>query len=196
MSCIYQIKNIVNGKIYIGSTKNFKKRKARHLRDLKKSEHHCIYLQRAFNIDGLDNFVFEILEECLEEELFLKEDFWTKKLIPEYNIGAICGGDNYTNNPNKEEIYKKIVKNLEKAWETPTSLPKENNPNWKGGKTFFTCPVCNKEIRIAGDKVRPTTCGKCRNRNGDKNPFFGKKHSEETKEKIRQTKLKNKRDQA
>jgi group I intron endonuclease len=191
MICIYQIKNLHNNNIYIGSTKEFKKRKSRHLRDLKKGEHHSVYLQRSYNLYGLESFIFEILEECLEEELFEKEELWTKKLLPEYNVGSICGGDNYTNNPNKEEIKKKIMKGLEKAWENPTSLPKESNGNWKGGKTFFTCPVCNTEIRISGDKAKPKTCGKCRNRNAEQNPFFGRKHSEETKEKIRQTKLKN-----
>jgi hypothetical protein len=67
-------------------------------------------------------------------------------------------------------------------------LPKETNPNWKGGKTFFTCPKCNKEIRIAGDHARPNTCSKCRDRNGEKNPFFGKTHSEETLQKMRKSK--------
>jgi len=41
ISCIYQIINSKNSKSYIGSTKNFHKRKARHIRDLKANNHHC-----------------------------------------------------------------------------------------------------------------------------------------------------------
>jgi group I intron endonuclease len=191
MICVYQIRNLVNNKIYIGSSKNHKKRQARHLRDLRSGEHHCIYLQRAYDKYGIDNFIFEILEECLESELFEKEEFWIEKLSPEYNIGGVCGGDNYTNHPDKEIIRERLAKQLREC-ERPEPKFKEDNPNWKGGATFFTCPKCNNEIRISGDKARPKTCGKCRDRNGEKNPFFGRKHSEETKEKIRQTKLKNK----
>lgn len=191
MVCVYQIRNLINNKIYIGSAKNHKKRHARHLRDLKLGEHHCIYLQRAYDKYGVDNFVFEILEECLESELFEKEEFWIEKLKPEYNIGAVGGGDNYTNHPNKEIFHERLVKQL-KQCKRPDPKFREDNPNWRNGATFFVCPLCNNEIRISGIKTKPKTCGKCRDRNGQNNPFFGRKHSEETKEKIRQTKLKNK----
>lgn len=188
MICIYKIVNLVNGHFYVGSTKNFKKRKVRHLRDLNRGEHHSIYLQRAYNKYGVDNFKFEVIEECSVASLFDREEYWTKQLLPEYNIGSICGGDNYTNHPDKELIKKKIVKNLEKAWENPTRLPRDKNPNWRGGKTFFVCPICNKEIRISSGQS-PKTCGDCVDRSGTNNNFFGKSHSEETKEKIRLAKL-------
>jgi hypothetical protein len=49
------------------------------------------------------------------------------------------------------------------------------NPNWRGGK--HTC-VCENTI---GRKSK--TCFSCRDLSGDKNPFFGKKHSDEVTKK-------------
>lgn len=187
MICIYQIKNIINNKIYIGSSKNFQKRKIRHLRDLKKGSHHCIYLQRAYSKYGIENFVFEILEECIAVELFDKEKAWINKLKPEYNIGGVGGGDNFTNHPDKDLIYQKLVKQL-MICPKPKPRFRDKNPNWKGGTTYFTCPICNKESRI-GSCTNQITCAKCKDINGEKNPFYGKTHSEKTKNKLREARL-------
>lgn len=62
---IYQIRNLVNGKVYIGQAKNLYKRTHAHFSNLKanknKENHH---LQNAFNLYGKENFVFEILIFC------------------------------------------------------------------------------------------------------------------------------------
>lgn len=44
---IYKIICSVTGKYYLGSSKNFDKRKKRHIRDLNNKNHHSIILQRA-----------------------------------------------------------------------------------------------------------------------------------------------------
>lgn len=49
---IYYITNTINGKFYVGSSKNIKKRWARHIRDLNNNNHHNIYLQRSCNKYG------------------------------------------------------------------------------------------------------------------------------------------------
>jgi group I intron endonuclease len=61
-SGIYQIRNIKNDKIYIGSTINFKNRFYQHIRELNKGIHHSAKLQKSWNIHSQDNFVFEVLE--------------------------------------------------------------------------------------------------------------------------------------
>jgi len=73
-----------------------------------------------------------------------------------------------------------------KKWEDPEyrrSMPSRRgrkNPNWKGGlmdeKT--TCECGNDKVR--GSK----SCSECRDRTGEKNPFYGKEHSEKTKQTI------------
>jgi len=61
-SGVYQIRNLNNGKVYIGSAKRFQQRYSEHIKSLNKGTHHNKHLQHAFNSDGTDAFVFEVLE--------------------------------------------------------------------------------------------------------------------------------------
>ena len=74
MSCgIYKITNSINNKCYVGQSIDIERR----WRDHKKnylSSNYPLYL--AFKKYGLDNFTFEILEECNECELDQKEIYW------------------------------------------------------------------------------------------------------------------------
>lgn len=65
-SGIYQIKNLVNGKSYIGSSNNIKKRWTVHISRLNKNRHANPHLQNAWNKYGKNNFLFEILHEVSE----------------------------------------------------------------------------------------------------------------------------------
>ena len=73
---IYMIMNLVNGKFYIGSSKNIKNRFWGHKGSLNNNRHHSSLLQRAWNKYGEENFIFEILENCLEEKLLEREQIW------------------------------------------------------------------------------------------------------------------------
>lgn len=76
MTCIYAIKNIINGKMYIGSAVKFNLRKNMHLSQLKRNIHHSIKLQRSFNKYGLEKFEFIILEEVCKGNLISKEQYY------------------------------------------------------------------------------------------------------------------------
>jgi group I intron endonuclease len=76
---IYSITNLKNNKIYIGSTKNFERRYYYHLNDLRNNRHFNIHLQRAFNIDGEDFFIYNLVEECDELNLVEKEEYYIEK---------------------------------------------------------------------------------------------------------------------
>lgn len=89
-SGIYQIRNLVNGKRYIGSAKNFQKRKHQHYHYLKYKKHHSKYLQNAFLKYGKENFIFEILVKCPSEYLLKLEQWFLDNLKPEYNISKIA----------------------------------------------------------------------------------------------------------
>lgn len=60
ISGIYIIRNIVNNKFYIGSTKNYMKRITEHLRLLIDNEHHSKKLQNSINKHGFENFELRI----------------------------------------------------------------------------------------------------------------------------------------
>lgn len=60
---IYRIKNIINNKFYIGSSKNLSRRELEHETKLNQNKHYNKYLQRAWNKYGGEAFVFEYLEE-------------------------------------------------------------------------------------------------------------------------------------
>lgn len=85
---IYQIRNIVNNKIYVGSSSIFEKRKTRHIYELRNGNHHSSKLQRSFNKYGEESFIFEILETLnsnSKDELLEKEQEYLDKLKPELN---------------------------------------------------------------------------------------------------------------
>lgn len=191
MIAIYRIRNIINNKSYYGSSKNIDIRWKKHKNELNKNKHNNILLQRAWNKYGRDNFLFEIIEECEFKDLLIKEQFYLDKK-PNYNIGMkSSGGDNFTNNPNKEDIINRISKTLIKTFGNMSeedriekfSMPKEKNPNWKGGISVSYCKC--------GNEIKPTnkTCIKCRDKSGVNNPFYGKQHTEITKEIIKNKRI-------
>jgi group I intron endonuclease len=187
---IYRIKNLVNGKIYYGSSKDIKKRWRTHKNKLNNGKHHNSPLLNAWNKYGEENFIFEIIELC-DEKILLEREQYYLDLKPEYNIGIkSSGGDNITKNPNKKDIIRRITESTKKRYKLMTdeekkemfSLPMDKNPNWKGGVSFVYCK-CGKRIGYGH-----THCNKCRPRSSENNPFFGKQHTEETKQKLSESK--------
>lgn len=78
---IYKITNLINGKCYIGQSVDILRRWRNHKETSKNSskEAYEYPLYRAFRKYGLENFSFEILEECKKEELDIKETFYINK---------------------------------------------------------------------------------------------------------------------
>jgi group I intron endonuclease len=63
--CVYKFTNKVNGKVYIGKTIDFKRRKKEHRRSAKNPKH---YFGRALRKHGFDNFEIEILIDNISED--------------------------------------------------------------------------------------------------------------------------------
>lgn len=79
-SGVYEIRCLVNGKSYIGSSKNLIGRRAEHFRLLRKKQHPNIHLQRAWNKYGKDAFIFVVLEYCSEKGLLKREQNFMDKM--------------------------------------------------------------------------------------------------------------------
>lgn len=73
---IYSISNTVNNKCYIGSSTDIARRFKTHLNMLKNNKHINSHLQAAVNKYGLNNFTFSILQECSQDEIIEKEQFY------------------------------------------------------------------------------------------------------------------------
>ena len=103
-SGIYKICNLVNGKIYIGSSINLFKRQKEHFRCLKSNKHNSQHLQNSWNTHGEENFVFEIIEEIKEKEkLIEREQYYLDILNPEYNICPTAGSQLGTKRTNEQK---------------------------------------------------------------------------------------------
>lgn len=80
---IYQIRNLVNQKKYLGSTVaegGFYIRWSIHTSDLKLGKHHSIHLQRAWNKYGAEVFVFEIVEP-LTRSVDMGDEEWKEHYL-------------------------------------------------------------------------------------------------------------------
>ena len=75
-SGVYAIRNLVDGKVYIGSAQNLRHRKSQHFSDLRCGRHASRHLQRAFEKHGAAAFVFDVLEECAVDELIAREQVY------------------------------------------------------------------------------------------------------------------------
>ena len=88
---IYKIRNVVNGKFYVGSAKDTRVRFRQHRKLLRKGTHHCKHLQAAWSKYGEDVFKFEVVERLSSwEELEPAEDRWLLEHVGQpycYNSG-------------------------------------------------------------------------------------------------------------
>ena len=75
-SGIYKIVNLINNKVYIGSSKDYKQRLRQHRNQLKSKVHCNNHLQSSYNKNGVSNFKFELIELCNKNELIDKEKYY------------------------------------------------------------------------------------------------------------------------
>lgn len=75
-SGVYCILNTVSGKTYIGSSNHIQRRWSRHVYELRTSQHKNCHLQRAWLHYSEEAFAFSVVEECNEESLISREQFW------------------------------------------------------------------------------------------------------------------------
>lgn len=95
-SGIYSIENKTNGKTYIGSSVNLKRRLNCHQVLLSTNRHPNQKLQRSWNKHGSENFVIEVLEylQPTKEILLAREQHWIELLdvvATGYNILPTAG---------------------------------------------------------------------------------------------------------
>lgn len=94
-SGIYAITHAADGRAYVGSAKNLKKREGQHLRLLAAGKHHSTKLQNAWNKYGAQAFCFSVLEYVPDVTLLvLREQEWIdgkQAATHGFNVSAKAG---------------------------------------------------------------------------------------------------------
>ena len=118
MPYIYRIKNKIDGKCYIGTTKE---------QDVNtRWKHHlapssgCIIMRDAIHKYGVDNFIFEVLIICFEEDMYIYEREYIKKynsVSPNgYNILEGGKGGGFVGKTHTEEERKRMSDRTKLLW--------------------------------------------------------------------------------
>lgn len=192
---------------YIGETRDFKKRLQRHLKELKKGIHHNWFLQQAWN----EGFEFEgaTLIPCAS-----KEEAREREQEQIANDQTFVNIENYydciTNHPRREEIIAQMTETIKLRYESMSEKDRKKvyghlgDLNGMFGKTHSaeTRDLIKRKIaewyltndspnlgRKFSEEHRRKISLHAAERVGEKNPFFGKTHSEETRKRIAEKKL-------
>ena len=135
---IYKITNKINNKVYIGQSIHIEERWKQHINATISGEQ---VLYKAFRKYGLENFTFEIIEECLQSKLDEREIYWSKQynsLVPNgYNMIECGNAPSGEYNPNSKyptELIYDIRKRVYLDYESPESVLQDYI---EMGRTYF-----------------------------------------------------------
>lgn len=111
---IYEIKNILNDKRYIGQSRQLERRLLTHRNLLNKNKHFNRHLQSAWHEYGAQNFEFNIIETCDKMNLNDRETYWKLFYDPNtYNLGNT--GNVHTVSVETREKISKTINNYMKS---------------------------------------------------------------------------------
>jgi len=124
MRIIYLITNLINGKKYVGQTKNLERRKKSHFVDGPRDRDHLF--ARAVRKHGRENFEISIIEECEDNIADEREVFWIKELKTtnvDFGYNLESGGNSCKTLG--EETKKKLSESRKKWWASLTEEEKK-----------------------------------------------------------------------
>lgn len=148
---IYKITNLINNKSYIGQSIDIKRRWSEH-----RARRGTNPIYKDMEEFGLDNFSFEILEECQQDKLDEREIYWIQKYDTYYNgYNRTLGGQFYANNKrsiNNIILYKGKIPS--KAWAVyyyliSNSIKIEDEFNFHIYKSDFKISEASKILKIS-----------------------------------------------
>lgn len=193
-------------KYYIGRTKNPKKRERTHRNLLKRGTHHNSQLNNFYQT-GVTEVKLEIISEqkTLEESKQEEARIILKCLSDPDCVNIEVNGDTLTNHPERDSRIKRITKSLKKFHAgIPPEKRKEiygkyGDRNGMYGRNHS--PEAREKMSVAtltryalngppnvgikrSDSFKKACSERAKKRVGKLNPFYGKTHSKETREKI------------
>lgn len=192
MFYVYKIINNINGKVYIGKTSDISTRWRKHVNQALSDKLPSYYLHNSIAKYGPENFsIIELGQYHIEQDAFVAEAAFIKQYSStnrslgmniaeggqgpsgfkhsektKRHLSRVCSGWKHT-----EETKRKISKSLIGIKRSPETIEKMRQANL--GKT-----LSDETKKKLSDIKRQTT-------KGEGNGFYGKTHSEETKQILR-----------
>ena len=207
MSCgIYRIINLVNNKFYIGSSNNIERRWSKHKRMLNCNKHHSRHLQNSWNKYGQENFIFEIIEECLKEILLEREQWYLDELqcyLRENGFNVCKNVVQTSKGLTYEEIHgeekaKQLKDQLSRSYEEKFGEEKANEIKAKQSKTFEEihgeekAKQLKEQLSERFKKNNPMYIEEYYNKIcGENHHYYGKKRKKEECQKISKNRIEN-----
>lgn len=161
---IYMLTNKLTGDIYVGQSIDLRKRFLNYFNLSYISRRNELIICRAIIKYGYSNFSVTILEYCDKCELDVREQHYFDTLNPKYNIQKIAGGSS---------------RGLILSEETKSKISNALKGVYIGEKAYWY----GRSMSAATKKIMSSK------RKGELNPLYGKSHSEESKELMRQKAL-------
>lgn len=157
---IYCIENLINRKKYIGQSVDIKKRWYEHRRTLELKQHDNIYLQRAWNKYGKNNFEFYILTTCDINDLNDLEIYYIQlydTFNSEHGYNMTIGGDGCVGYKHTEETkrYISMIQSGKKLSEEHKALLKDI---WKNKIESGYRPVTSHLIEYNENTKKRINC--------------------------------------
>jgi len=197
MGYIYQIRNTVNNKKYIGETnQDPEKRWKEHMYTIKQGKNCCPMLAKAVNKYGLDKFEFKVLIICFDEDRLHYEKQYIEKLntiVPNgYNVAkGGYGGGAFIGKKHTEETKQRLreinrVRYAELSDETKqkiinsTRTPEALEKQREAMKRVYAKPSQKRNRNKLSEETKQKISKSIK----------GKQHTDKTKQKIREAALK------
>lgn len=165
---IYKITNLQNGKCYIGQSINIESRwKDEKRRAFIESDNSYNYpISRAFRKYGLENFSFEVIEECPQSCLDDQEKYWISYFDSFYNgYNQTLGGDSGRMIKNTKDSLQGIILDLKttelkhhqiaEKWNVSTEIVQGINTGRYWFNELEDYPLQKKQVKA------PNFCKKC-----------------------------------
>lgn len=194
---IYQVVNTENGKRYVGSAVNLKRRWRSHLATARRGQHRNPHLQAAFDKHGEAAFVFSVLEYVEDTaKLLEREQHHLDTLQPDYNIAPVAGStlgvrpteEHRRKNSEAQRGRSPITEETRRRLSRAQKGRRHSAEHRRNQSEALTGRHHTAEHRRNNSEAQKRAWARRRERGdtnvGEQHPMYGKHHTEESRQKM------------